>query len=135
MSGAELHWHAGGCHCGSVRFAVALPDRVEAQSCNCSMCAMVGFVHIIVPESRFEITEGADNLKEYRFNTGVAKHLFCAVCGVKPFYRPRSNPDGWSVNANCLDDRASLDLAIEPFDGQNWEANAHSLDHLSKEQA
>ena len=135
MNGADLNWHAGGCHCGSVRFAVALAERVEAHSCNCSMCVMVGFVHIIVPESRFEITEGADNLKEYRFNTGVAKHLFCAVCGVKPFYRPRSNPDGWSVNANCLDEPASLDLVIEPFDGQNWEANAHSLDHLSKEQA
>ena len=135
MTGEAMLWRPGGCHCGSVRFAVALPERVEAHSCNCSMCAMVGFVHIIVPESRFEITEGADNLKEYRFNTGVAKHLFCAVCGVKPFYRPRSNPDGWSVNANCLDEYASLDLVVEPFDGQNWEANAHSLDHLSKEQA
>ena len=135
MTGEAMLWRPGGCHCGSVRFAVALPERVEAHSCNCSMCAMVGFVHIIVPESRFEITEGADNLKEYRFNTGVAKHLFCAVCGVKPFYRPRSNPGGWSVNANCLDEHASLDLVVEPFDGQNWEANAHSLDHLSKEQA
>lgn len=135
MSGTDFTWRAGGCHCGSVRFAVALSDRVEAHSCNCSMCAMVGFVHIIVPESRFEITEGADNLKEYRFNTGVAKHLFCAVCGVKPFYRPRSNPDGWSVNANCLDDLASLDLTITPFDGQNWEANAQGLAHLSEETA
>jgi hypothetical protein len=133
MSGADLIIHTGGCHCGSVRFVVALPDQVEAHSCNCSMCSMVGFVHIIVPESRFEITEGTDNLKEYRFNTGVARHLFCAVCGVKPFYRPRSNPDGWSVNANCLDDLADLNLVIEPFDGQNWEANAKNLAHLSQE--
>ena len=127
--------HEGGCHCGSVRFAVALAERVEAHSCNCSMCAMVGFVHIIVPESRFQITAGADNLKEYRFNTGVAKHLFCAVCGVKPFYRPRSNPDGWSVNANCLDAPGALELVVTPFDGQNWEANAHGLAHLSEEGA
>ncbi len=133
MSGADFTCRAGGCHCGSVRFTVALPDRVEAHSCNCSMCAMVGFVHLIVPESRFEITEGADNLREYRFNTGVAKHLFCVVCGVKPFYRPRSNPDGWSVNANCLDDLAAMDLTITPFDGQNWEANAQGLVYLSEE--
>ena len=128
-------WRSGGCHCGAVRFEAALPTRVEAQSCNCSMCAKVGFVHVIVPESRFQITQGADQLTEYTFNTGVAKHLFCANCGVKSFYRPRSNPDGWSVNARCLDSTEGLDLIIEAFDGQNWDANAASLSHLSKEPA
>jgi hypothetical protein len=130
-----LTWRAGGCHCGAVRFEVALSQHVEAQSCNCSMCRKVGFVHVIVPESRFRITAGADRLTEYTFNTRVAKHLFCSVCGVKSFYRPRSNPDGWSVNANCLDDLAGLDMAVEPFDGQNWEQNAASLAHLSEESA
>jgi hypothetical protein len=65
----------------------------------------------------------------------VAKHLFCSECGVKAFYRPRSNPDGWSVNARCLDSVDGLDLRIEVFDGQNWEANAAGLAHLSKEPA
>ena len=63
------------------------------------------------------------------------KHLFCRTCGVKSFYRPRSNPDGWSVNARCLDDRAALDLRIEAFDGQNWEAHAAGLAHLSEDPA
>lgn len=124
---------SGGCHCGAVRFEADLPDRVEAQSCNCSMCEKVGFVHIIVPESRFRITAGAERLSEYTFNTGVAKHLFCSVCGVKSFYRPRSNPDGWSVNARCLDEAEGLSIVIEPFDGRNWEAHAHALAHLSQE--
>ena len=130
-----LAWRAGGCHCGAVRFEAALPARVEAQSCNCSMCAKTGFVHIIVPESRFRLTQGAERLTEYTFNTGVAKHLFCSACGVKSFYRPRSNPDGWSVNARCLDDVEGLDIHIEAFDGQNWEAHAADLAHLSKEHA
>jgi len=130
-----LAWRAGGCHCGAVRFEAALPARVEAQSCNCSMCAKTGFVHIIVPESRFRLTQGAERLTEYTFNTGVAKHLFCSACGVKSFYRPRSNPDGWSVNAGCLDDVEGLDIHIEAFDGQNWEAHAADLAHLSKEHA
>ena len=103
MSGEFFTWHAGGCHCGGVRFEVALGPVVEAQSCNCSMCAKSGFVHIIVPESRFRIVKGAERLSEYSFNTRVAKHLFCSECGIKGFYRPRSNPDGWSVNARCLD--------------------------------
>ena len=128
-------WRSGGCHCGAVRFEVALPAQVGAQSCNCSMCARTGFVHVIVPESRFRLTQGADQLTEYTFNTRVAKHLFCAECGIKSFYRPRSNPDGWSVNGRCLDGVDGLELIIEAFDGQNWEANGASLSHLSKEPA
>jgi hypothetical protein len=127
--------HAGGCHCGAVRFEAELPEKVEAQSCNCSMCEKLGFIHIIVPESRFQITAGEDAITAYTFNTGVAKHTFCSVCGVKAFYRPRSNPDGWSVNARCLDDPKALDIDVEAFDGRNWEAHAAALAHLSREDA
>ena len=128
-----LTWRAGGCHCGAVRFEAALPDHVEAQSCNCSICAKTGFVHVIVPESRLRLLQGSEALETYTFNTGVARHHFCRVCGIKSFYRPRSNPDGWSVNARCLDDAESLDIQIEPFDGRNWEAQASSLAHLSRD--
>ncbi|WP_304171356.1 GFA family protein [Phenylobacterium aquaticum] len=131
MSLEGFTWRAGGCHCGGVRFEVALPEVAEAQTCNCSMCAKSGFIHIIVPESRFRVTKGMERLAEYTFNSRVARHLFCAECGIKSFYRPRSNPDGWSVNARCLDEAAQLDLSA--FDGQNWEANADQLAHLSLE--
>ncbi|HWE99055.1 MAG TPA: GFA family protein [Caulobacteraceae bacterium] len=131
MSG--FSWRSGGCHCGAVRFEAALPDTIDAQACNCSMCEKVGFVHIIVPASRLRVTSGEAALTDYRFNTGVARHLFCKICGVKSFYRPRSNPDGWSVNARCLDEADALDIRVEPFDGRNWEAHAAALAHLSKE--
>jgi len=135
MSGAALTWRAGGCHCGAVRFEALLADEVEAQTCTCSMCEKAGFVHLIVPESRFRLLAGAERLSSYRFNTGVAEHLFCSVCGVKSFYRPRSNPDGWSVNARCLDDTEGLDIRIEAFDGHNWEAHGAALAHLSQDDA
>ena len=135
MTGGPFIWRSGGCHCGEVRFDVSVRAAIEAQACNCSICAKTGFVHIIVPESRFRLIQGAEYLTEYSFNTGVAKHLFCARCGVKPFYRPRSNPDGWSVNARCLDSTEGLTLNIEAFDGQNWEAHAADLAHLSREPA
>ena len=131
----EFRWRAGGCHCGAVRFEASLAAVVEAQSCNCSICEKTGFIHIIVPESRFRLTKGADALTSYAFNTGVARHLFCGVCGIKSFYRPRSNPDGWSVNARCLDDREDLDIRIEVFDGRDWEAHGADLAHLSQEDA
>lgn len=130
-----MNTHLGGCHCGAVRFEAQLPQRVEAQTCNCSMCEKLGFIHIIVPESRFRITAGRDAITTYAFNTGVAKHTFCSVCGVKAFYRPRSNPDGWSINARCLDEPSALEIDIGAFDGRNWEAHAASLAHLSREDA
>ena len=129
----KLVWRAGGCHCGAVRFETALPERIEAQTCNCSMCAKVGFIHVIVPESRFRQTAGADHLTRYSFGSHTAQHFFCSVCGLKSFYRPRSNPDGWSVNARCLDDADSLDLDLSAFDGRDWERHGHELAHLSKE--
>ena len=134
MAGA-LTWRGGGCHCGAVRFEAELPEVVEAQACNCSICEKTGFVHVIVPESRFRLLSGQDQITTYTFNTGVAKHMFCSVCGIKSFYRPRSNPDGWSVNARCLDDPDALEIRIEAFDGRNWEANAGALAHLSREEA
>jgi hypothetical protein len=134
MSAGQTLTCTGGCHCGAVRFQVDLPRQVEVQSCNCSVCAMTGFLHVIVPESRFRLMTDEAALTAYTFNTGVARHLFCSSCGVKSFYRPRSNPDGWSVNARCLDTTDGLELNIEAFDGQNWEAHAHALSHLSQDQ-
>ncbi len=77
---------------------------------------MTGFLHLIVPHSRFRLLRGADALAEYRFNTAVARHLFCRRCGVKSFYVPRSNPDGYSVNLRCLDRATITAVTTEPFD-------------------
>ena len=122
----------GGCHCGAVSFDVELEDRVVAQECNCSLCQMLGYQHLIVPASRFHLRSGAEELTTYTFNTGVAKHTFCSRCGVKSFYTPRSNPDGVSVNLRCLTETPE-EVTLEPFDGQNWEQHADSLSHLSQE--
>src|SRR5271166_2790806 len=95
--------HSGGCHCGQVRFEVIAPAALEADECNCSICRMSGFLHLIVPADRFTLTSGAEVLRTYSFNTHTAKHLFCGICGVKSFYVPRSHPDGFSVNVRCID--------------------------------
>ena len=124
--------HRGGCHCRRVRFEVDAPARLRVQDCNCSLCRMSGFLHLIVPASRFRLESGAEDLTEYTFNTGVAKHRFCRVCGVKSFYIPRSNPDGVDVNVRCLDEGTVLALEVEAFDGVNWEAGADTLAQLSR---
>ena len=117
----------GGCHCGAVRFWATMPDRpVAALQCNCSICSMTGFLHIIVPHGDFVLEQGADRLISYRFGSCAAEHLFCSVCGVKSFYQPRSHPEAWSINAHCLN--APVELAIELFDGRNWEKAKAALD-------
>ncbi len=123
----------GGCHCGAVVFEVEAPDDILVQECNCSICSKTGFLHLIVPASRFRLLQGEESLTTYTFNTGTAKHLFCKVCGVKSFYVPRSNPDGYSVNLRCIDQTPFKSIKIESFDGQNWEQGAEQLSHLSKE--
>ena len=117
----------GGCHCRAVRFEAEVPEPpVPAIVCNCSVCRMTGFMHLVVPHDRFELVTDRESLTSYRFGTGSAEHLFCRRCGVKSFYQPRSHPDAWSVNANCLDER--IDLDVEQFDGRNWEQAKANLD-------
>jgi centromere protein V len=113
--------HSGGCHCGRVRFEVVAPARIEVTDCNCSMCSKTGYLHLIVPKSQFQLLSGADVLTTYEFNTGIAKHLFCSVCGIKSFYVPRSHPDGFSVNARCLDEGTVQGMTVKQIDGKNWE--------------
>lgn len=131
---SELRWRAGGCHCGAVRFEVETPAVIEVEDCNCSMCARTGFLHIIVPSQRFRLTAGQGKLASYRFNSGVADHLFCSVCGVKSFYIPRSNPDGFSVNLRCMDNPRDFDeVNIVAFDGLgDWDGQAQKLAYKSK---
>lgn len=110
----------GGCHCGRVRFEVT-GDLDRATVCNCSICSRKGFVHLIVDRDRFRLVSGEAELSSYRFNTGVANHLFCRHCGIHAFYIPRSDPDRVDVNVRCLD---GVDLAgreFATFDGRNWE--------------
>jgi hypothetical protein len=123
--------HRGGCHCGRVRFEVDAPARIQALECNCSICRMTGFVHLIVPAARFRLVSGADALGEYTFNTGAAKHKFCRFCGVKSFYIPRSNPDGVDVNVRCIDADTIESVHITPFDDRDRERGEAAIAHLS----
>jgi hypothetical protein len=112
---------SGGCHCRAVRFEAEVPGEVEVLDCNCSICAMTGFRHLIVPHSDFRLLSGEGVLTHYRFGTGAADHLFCSVCGVKSFYQPRSHPEAWSLNLNALDDSGALSVTVRAFDGRNWD--------------
>jgi hypothetical protein len=119
----------GACHCGRVRFRVTgAMDRVV--ECNCSICRRKGYLHWIVPQAAFALLAGGESLTTYRFNTGVAQHHFCSVCGVAGFYVPRSHPDMIDVNVRCLDGVDMTSLRLERFDGENWESQIADLHRI-----
>ena len=123
--------HTGDCHWGRGKFEFECDIDVNILRCNCSICDRVGFLHLIIPQRLFKLLSPLEDLGLYTFNTGVAKHYFCKTCGVKPFYVPRSNPDCYSINFRNVDRSSFGEVNIEDFDGQNWEQNASSLQHLS----
>ena len=92
---------------------------------------MTGFLHLIVPASRFRLLSGADELVEYTFNTEAAKHRFCRHCGIKSFYVPRSHPHGFSVNARCLDGIDVAALKVVAFDDRDRDAATAAVAHLA----
>jgi len=117
--------HRGGCHCGRIAFRVS--GEIEAaEICNCSICHMKGYVHWYVPRDRFELLTPEGSYSTYRFNTGVARHHFCPVCGVAPFYIPRSDPDKIDVNLRCVEGVDIASIPLTTFDGIHWE-EAHRL--------
>ena len=118
---------AGGCHCGRVNFEIEIPDKIIVHRCNCSICQKSGYLHLIVTANRFVLLEGEDSLVDYRFHTGVARHMFCGICGIKSFYVPRSHPDSFSVNLNCVDLPDGVEVSFENFDGRNWSENRAQL--------
>ena len=118
--------YEGGCHCGAVRFQVVVNNH-KVDDCNCSICVKKGFLHLIVTQEQFNLLQVEDVLKTYKFNTGIAQHKFCGICGIHAFYIPRSHPDCIDVNVRCLDGNVIENFEIMPFDGANWEENIHKL--------
>jgi hypothetical protein len=113
--------HGGQCHCGAVRFEVALSDGLNsARRCTCSYCRMRGAVAVTAGLGGLKILRGEDVLTSYRFNTGAAQHFFCSRCGIYTHHQRRSNANEYGVNAACLDGVSPFDFAEVPvMDGVN----------------
>ncbi|NJL65037.1 MAG: GFA family protein [Methylacidiphilales bacterium] len=121
--------YEGGCHCGAVRFRVEVENH-KVDDCNCSICSKKGFLHLIVKREKFTLLQGEDILQTYTFNTGIAQHKFCSICGIHSFYIPRSHPDCIDVNVRCLDGDVISNFEIVRFDGKNWEANISKIQSI-----
>jgi len=96
---------SGGCLCGGVRYEVELPFR-RASTCHCSRCRRHGggggLTQGRVPRERFRLLAGAELLRVYRPEGGMAK-VFCWVCGSSLFGGEWPDGDEVSVRFGTLD--------------------------------
>ena len=100
----------GSCHCGAVRFSYEGEAITRGLRCNCSICSMTSYLHLIVPKERFRLLEGDDDLTTYTFNTGVAQHHFCRHCGSALWAWDPRWPDLVHPAASAID----TDLPVPP---------------------
>nr|WP_296020234.1 GFA family protein [uncultured Acidovorax sp.] len=107
--------HHAACHCGTVKFTLRLADGVRtARRCNCSYCRMRGAVAVSANLEDIHVTQGQEALTLYQFNTGEAKHYFCAKCGIYTFHQRRSQPHQYGVNVACIEGMSPFDFAEVP---------------------
>ena len=113
--------HKASCHCGAVKLELALPDGLDdPRRCDCSMCCRRGAIVASVALEGLTILEGADQLREYQFNTMTAKHYFCSICGIYTHPQRRSNPQQFGFNVACLEGVNPFELGDVPTgDGIN----------------
>ncbi|WP_282607370.1 GFA family protein [Pelagibius sp. Alg239-R121] len=110
--------YRGSCHCGEVRFEIEAEAEIrELVTCDCSLCRKKNALMTKVHESKFTLIAGEDKLSLYKWNTQVAQHFFCSVCGIYTFHRKRAQPDHYSVNASCLDDLTVEGLPVRATEG------------------
>jgi hypothetical protein len=126
-----LATHRGGCHCGAVRFEVALAPDFKGSRCNCSICAKSAVTGAIVKPEAFRLLTGQDALGGYQWGAKISTRHFCKHCGIQCFgvgHLEQVGGDFVSVNLNALDELDVSLLDIVYWDGRhdNWMAGPRS---------
>jgi hypothetical protein len=112
--------YAGSCHCGAVQFTAAVAPGAPLYRCNCSLCARKGALILeVAPADDLTVQQGWEAMSLYQWHTGVAKHYFCATCGIYTFHQRRIDPNSYGVNPGCLEDFQLAAHTIEDVDGAN----------------
>lgn len=117
--------HRASCHCGAVVLELDLPDGlVDIRRCDCSLCRRRGAIVASVPLSGIRVVQGEEVLRLYQFNTCIARHYFCSVCGIYTHHQRRSNPLQYGFNVACLDGINPMHIeGITVSDGVNHPAD------------
>jgi hypothetical protein len=116
--------YTGNCLCGNVQYKFDGP-LAPIQMCHCQQCRKAqGTAHVTnmpVDNYRFEITQGADKLREFESSAGKFR-AFCCDCG-SPLYSRRTDlPGVHRVRAGTINEDLDVPLAYHFFtaDKANW---------------
>lgn len=119
----------GSCHCGAVRFEVALDLANGSGRCNCTFCRKSRAWSAFVKPEAFRLTSGEANLTKYHKHAQAPEKYFCATCGILTYSTGDADYMGGpfvSVCVSALDDATPEELAAAPIrysDGlnNNWQ--------------
>lgn len=113
--------YQGKCHCGAIEFSFEHENINQGLHCNCSICSRKGALmsNFTLAPDEINIAVKGDNLAQYSFDSGVAKHYFCKTCGIYPFHETMRMPGHYRVNLGCIDELDTLQLSFELFDGKS----------------
>lgn len=109
--------YTGSCHCSLITYTAHLDlqspnsnnNKPKTGKCNCSICTKTRAWEILIFPSDFHLNpDSTQHLTEYRFGTKKIAHLFCKVCGCRPFGKGVWESEGWAgefvaINLACLD--------------------------------
>ncbi len=116
--------YKGSCHCGNVNFSFKHEEVISSGlHCNCSICSRKGAVmsdFIIAPEQLSIAVTEENSLAVYEFDSKVAHHYFCKICGIYPFNQTSRFADQYRVNLGCVEGVDSLSLEITVLDGKSF---------------
>lgn len=117
--------YRGSCHCGAVQFEIET-EITDLYTCDCSLCSKKNALITTVHEDKFKLLAGADKLTLYQWNSKIARHFFCSVCGIYPFHRKRSMPDHYGINVRCLEGFDASTIAVRQAEGKTMSVVAES---------
>jgi hypothetical protein len=127
---SDVTKHAGGCHCGAVRFEVQI-DATAGSRCNCSICTKTAVLGGAVKPDAFKLVAGEASLSSYEWGGKTSQRYFCKNCGIQCFGRGHLKEMGGdyvSINFNALDDVDPSEVQVTYWDGRhnNWMAGNRS---------
>lgn len=118
-----LKTHAGGCHCGAVRFEADIDIAQGTVKCNCSSCAKARSWLAFVPASRYRLTAGEGTQGTYQWTPPgkpgpTLTFHFCKTCGIRTPGRGEMEALGgvfYAVQVPLLDAVDPEELASAPI--------------------
>jgi hypothetical protein len=109
----------GSCHCGAVKFEVAMAPPTKAFACNCSICSRAGWLLAFAKDETFKILHDDAAVSDYQFGKKKIHHVFCKTCGIRAYSRgtDKEGRPTMAVNLRCLAGVDAASLPVETFDG------------------